>query len=252
MHSGPRVICWSCEKSIAAATGATCASCGAILPPDPTADHFAVLGLPCAYAVDMEVAEARFRELSRRLHPDRFATADPRARRASLERSVQLNQAWRTIRDPASRAEYVLHLAGYDIGAEEGASRPGQHAGAGPGRPREPTPGAAPRARLTVSPALLGEILELREDLADARAGGDHERVQVLSRDVHGRLQAAETRVAAALGDVPAERPAPSVAMEASARELIAIRYYRRFLDEVAAHEEAAAAAAQPGETSHA
>ena len=84
----------------------------------------------------------RDRELSRKWHPDRFAKADPRARRASLQRSVQLNEAWRVLKDPFKRAEYLLSLSGISLGKE-------------------------------VPPALLMETLELREELAEAeRQGG--------------------------------------------------------------------------------
>ncbi len=87
------MICWSCERATSA--GGDCASCGAIQPPDPRADYFAVFGVDRRYDVDFAALEARYREQSRKLHPDRFAKADPRARRASLQRSVQLNEAWR-------------------------------------------------------------------------------------------------------------------------------------------------------------
>ena len=77
-----------------------------------------MLGLPARYAVDLAAAEAAYKDLSRQVHPDRFATADPRARRASLARTVQLNEAWRTLKDPVRRAEYLLTRAGIDIGGE--------------------------------------------------------------------------------------------------------------------------------------
>src|SRR5688572_10972062 len=106
------MICWSCERSTDAAAPASapplCPHCGAIQPPDRSADLFAVLGLRRRFALDLAAAEAAFKERSRQLHPDRFAKADPRARRASLGRTVQLNEAWRTLRDPVRRAEYLL------------------------------------------------------------------------------------------------------------------------------------------------
>src|SRR4051812_30048968 len=104
------MICWSCEREAGAEPA--CASCGALQPPDRTADAFAVLGVPARYAVDVADLEGRYKELSRKVHPDRFAKDDPRARRASLERTVQLNEAWRTLRDPVRRAEYLLKLSG--------------------------------------------------------------------------------------------------------------------------------------------
>src|SRR5262245_48377176 len=114
------MICWSCQRE--AGPGPLCAACGALQPPDDGADLFAVLGVPARYAVDLAAAEAAYKEMSRRVHPDRFATADPRARRASLARTVQLNLAWRTVKDPIRRAEYLLNRAGIDVDSGQKAS----------------------------------------------------------------------------------------------------------------------------------
>lgn len=210
--------CWSCERDPGG--GETCASCGAVQPPEPGADHFRVLGVPRRFDVDVKAAEARFRALSRAIHPDRFATAEPRARKFSMQRTVQLNEAWKILKDPVRRAEYLLSLAGWEVGAESGASRPGS--------------GGA-RERVPVPPALLGEVLELREELGEARAAHDDARVQDLARDVRGRADAALARVAT--GFAAAESGAGT--LEPVAHALIEIRYWRRFLDEVAAHDEA-------------
>lgn len=215
------MICWSCQRETG--PGEKCAACGALQPPELASDHYSVLGLPRHFELDAKAAEARFRALSREIHPDRFATADPRARKFSMQRTVQLNEAWKTLKDPIRRAEYLLSLDGWEVGAESGASRPGV---------------ANSRERVPVPPALLGEVLELREELADARAAGDDARVQKLGRDVRQRADEAMARVAA--GFLAAEAAADRTqALEAIAHELIGIRYWRRFLDEVAAHEEA-------------
>jgi molecular chaperone HscB len=215
------VICWSCQR--AAGEGETCANCGAIQPPDLTADHFRVLGVPTDFALDTKGVEARFRALSRAMHPDRFATADARARRFSMQRTVQLNEAWKTLKDPVRRAEYLLSRQGWEVGAESGASRPGLVAGA--------------RERIPVPAALLGEVLELREELSDARAAGDDGRVQALASDVRGRMKAALARVATGFATAEAATDKPS-ALEGVAHDLIGIRYWRRFLEEVAVHDE--------------
>lgn len=199
-------------------------SCAAIQPPDLAADPFRVLGVAREFDIDLKAAEARFRELSRSVHPDRFATADPRSRRFSMQRSVQLNEAWKTMKDPVRRAESLLSFDGWEVGAESGASRPGQPAAA-----REPIP---------VRPALLGEVIELREELSDARAAGDPDRVRRLAREVQGRLDAALARVATGFTAAQSS-PDPTRALEDVVQELIAIRYWRRFLDEVDLHEEA-------------
>jgi molecular chaperone HscB len=212
---GPgRPICWSCEKD--AGDGATCAACGAIQPPDRTADRFAVLGAPRRFGVDLDAVERRYKELTRVLHPDRFARADPRARRASLARSVQLNEAWRTVKDPVRRAEYLLSLQGIEVGGEEGTvRRDGDR-----------------KERVPVPPALLMEVMELREGLAEARAAGDVARVSALSATVRQRREEALAVAAAALDASPA-RPD-----EASAA-LVSVRYYDRFLEEAVAPEAA-------------
>jgi molecular chaperone HscB len=191
-----QMICWSCERATGA--GVTCPSCGAILPPDPKADHFAVLGAERRYDLDLADLEGRFRELSRKLHPDRFAKADPRARRASLQRSVQLNEAWRTLKDPFRRAEYLLSLAGVRLGKE-------------------------------VPAPLLMETLELREELGEARAAGDDGKIQAMAATMRARVQAAMRAVAEGLAAGRLDRVAA---------ELVALRYYRRFMEEVALHDD--------------
>jgi molecular chaperone HscB len=190
------MICWSCERATGA--GVTCPSCGAILPPDSKADHFAVFGVERRFDVDLPDLEGRFRDLSRKLHPDRFAKADPRARRASLQRSVQLNEAWRTLKDPFKRAEYLLSLAGVSLSQE-------------------------------VPAPLLMETLELREELGEARAAADDRKVQAMATTMRARVQVALRAVAEGLAGGDLERVA---------RELVALRYYRRFMDEVALHDD--------------
>lgn len=225
--------CWSCEH--APGSDALCAACGAIQPAEAGADHFKTLGVPARYAIDLNAAEERFREASRALHPDRFATADPRARRFATGRTVQLNEAWRTVKDSVRRAEYLLSRAGFEVAGEAGAFRPGA---------------GGTKEKLAVPPALLGEILDLREELAEARAAGDDAHVQKLARDVRGRLSSVLERVAAGFERAEGERTGSSEelrALELVTHDLIEIRYLRRFLDEVDAHDEAAAAAAEPG-----
>jgi len=184
-----------------------CAHCGALQPADPAADHFAVLGVARRFDVDAGELEARYRELTRKLHPDRFARADARARRASLQRSVQLNEAWRALKDPVRRAEYLLRS-----GEKE-----------------------------TVAPELLAEILELRQELAEARIEGDDAKVQAMARAMRARHDEALARVATLLSG--AEPPSAEARAEA-ARTLVALRYFQRFLAEVAVHDEALADAA--------
>jgi molecular chaperone HscB len=240
--------CWSCERD--PGTGLGCASCGALTAPVPGETLFETLGLPLRYEVDLVAAEAVFKARARLVHPDRFGRADPRARQISMRRTVQLNEAWRTIKHPIRRAEYLLGLLGYDVGGEEGATGP-----AAPGRQ------TGPRVRIPVSPVLLNDVLEAREALAEARAAGDASTVRRLAGDVEGQLARALRAVAdgfeAVLGRAsgpsqPADRAGGEIVqpgtaasdlalqkekLDAVAEQLIAIRYHQRFLDEIGATE---------------
>ena len=207
------MICWSCQKQAGAAP--LCAACGALQPPDDAADLFAVLGLPARYAVDLAAGEAAYKDLSRQVHPDRYATADPRARRASLARTVQLNQAWRTIKDPVRRAEYLLTRAGIDIGG------------------KQPTPGSEEKRTIEVAapPAFLMEILELNDELAAAQRTGDTVKVAFMAEEMRGRARETMKAIAAGLDTgVPAQ-------LEEAARSLVALRYYQRFIEQAAGQE---------------
>ncbi len=196
------MICWSCQK--AAGDGMLCASCHAVQPPDAKADHFRVFGIARAFALDEADLERRYKDMTKVLHPDCYARADPQARRASLERSVQLNEAWRALKDPVRRAEYLLSLHGIDVG-ESGQSD--EH------------------ATLPVPQVLLMEVLELREALAEAHAAKDVHEAEALIAKVRRRLETVMDDVAKGFAAAP-----PDLATVAA--RLVTVRYYRRFLDE--------------------
>jgi molecular chaperone HscB len=207
------MICWSCQRE--AGTAPLCAACGALQPPDDNADLFAVLGLPARFAVDVAAAEAAYKELSRQVHPDRFATADPRSRRASLARTVQLNLAWRTIKDPVKRAEYLLLRAGIDVGEKKASDVDGEKG----------------THKVAAPPAFLLEILELNDELSAAKRAGDAVKVAFMAKEMRARGRETMNAIGAALD---ASTPAN---LEEAARSLMALRYYQRFIDQAAGHE---------------
>jgi molecular chaperone HscB len=91
-----------------------CPQCTKILTLGRQGDYFSFLGVPRKLNLDVADLEQRFRALSRQFHPDYFYNAAPGERRASLERSSYLNDAYRTLRQPITRLEYLLSLEGMD------------------------------------------------------------------------------------------------------------------------------------------
>src|SRR5438477_2897018 len=79
------------------------------------ADYFSCFGLPRKLALDPAALEREFYRLSRRLHPDVYARAPAAEQEWALEQSSRLNDAYRTLRDPIARTEYLLELEGFKL-----------------------------------------------------------------------------------------------------------------------------------------
>ncbi|MBV8453410.1 MAG: hypothetical protein JOZ29_14240 [Deltaproteobacteria bacterium] len=90
-----------------------CSQCGAPLATD--LDLFAALGLPRLLQIDIAELENAYHDLGRRIHPDRFASASPQLRDASLRATSLITRAYRTLRDPISRGLYWLELHGHKL-----------------------------------------------------------------------------------------------------------------------------------------
>jgi molecular chaperone HscB len=172
-------------------------------------DPFATLGLPRRYEIDQTQLEANYRELQRALHPDRHAGASPSQRRMSTLKAVEVNEAYRALKDDLRRAEALLAL--YDGGAVQPAAPP-------------------------EDPEFLMQMLELREALAEARAEGKSERMRALRAEVEALQGAARSGLNAAF----AALGGGALSEFGAARRAIGrLKYFRRFLDEVdAAHEQ--------------
>ena len=121
-----------------------CPQCSKLLTLGRHGDYFTFLGLPRKLNIGTADLEQRFRSLSRQFHPDYFYNATPAERRASLEQSSYLNDAYRALRQPASRIEYLLKLEGM-------------------------APSGPAEAAKQVPPALLEEVFALNEELDEIR-----------------------------------------------------------------------------------
>lgn len=145
MSDGAAVMCWRCGTPLVPAAGEPfvldCHACGALQPP-ASVTAFQLLGLPVGYEISLDDLDRRHHELSRRVHPDRFAAADSREKRFSLEWSTRLNDAYATLRDPLRRAEYLLAMHGVESQDE---------------------------SRTIMNPAFLDEQMDFRERLAELR-----------------------------------------------------------------------------------
>jgi molecular chaperone HscB len=87
-------------------------------------NHFDLFGLAPAYALEPEALERSYREIQSRVHPDRFAHAGDAERRASLQWTTRVNEAYRTLKDPVQRAKHLLELNGVDVAFETNTAMP--------------------------------------------------------------------------------------------------------------------------------
>jgi molecular chaperone HscB len=114
------VGCWSCHGPVAG-RALFCHTCGAVQPP-PQLDHFARLGLPRHFEIDAAELDRRYFGFQRNLHPDRFARRTARERAIAESQSASLNQAYETLKEPLTRAAYLLELAGLRSAATHAAT----------------------------------------------------------------------------------------------------------------------------------
>ena len=155
---------------------------------------FELLGLPARFDLDPQAIERAYFERSKELHPDRFASAPAPERVAALSRSRALNDAYQVVKKPVARAEYLLARAGLTIGDNE-----------------------------RVEPELLMEILELREELAEARVAKQLPVVEKLRAEMAARRNAA-------VGALPGLFERDDLAE--IKKQLIVLRYLDRYLEE--------------------
>jgi molecular chaperone HscB len=174
-------------------------------------DPFTTLGFARTYDLDKALLERRYRELQQALHPDKHTAAPAAQRQMNLRKAVEVNEAYRVLRDDGKRAEALLRAYGGSVTEQREAD-----------------------------PELLMEMLELREALGEAREAGDAARVHKLQERVLGEVSALQTALSETFA---ALQSAASAAPLQRAEALVGrLRYYRRFLDEVAAFEDEALA----------
>lgn len=144
-----RSMCWHCQSEV---TGEYfCEQCVKVQPLSKEMDYFTCLGLPRLLNIDLGALEAKFYELSRTFHPDFYQRKTESEQSISLGNSAMLNTAYRTLKDPIQRAEYLLRLEA----------------------------GSAKDIRTSPPADLFEEILTLQEDLEAYRSASDQDRATV-------------------------------------------------------------------------
>ena len=194
----PPLVCWSCSDWVA--DPHFCSSCGKIQRVPEGLDHFAFFGFPRRLRLDVQEVERRFHQLSWKLHPDNFVNAAEEERALSLAHSSQLNDAYRVLREPIARVEYLLAL--------EGMRKEGENKQQAP-------------------PELLEEVFGLNEsldELREARAsGGDlaalRSRLEQAAENFRRKLKETDERLDRAAGDW--DTTLDSGAAEPARRELL-------------------------------
>jgi len=138
-------------------------------------DYFSLFGLPRKLWIEMALLEQKFLQFSWKLHPDNFVNAPESERELSLKRSSELNDAYRVLRDPLARVEYLLEIEGERKEGEKKQQAP---------------------------PELLEEVFELNESLDELReakeSGGNF-------AELKAKLQSAESNFQAKLAEVDSQ-----------------------------------------------
>jgi molecular chaperone HscB len=135
-----RSMCWHCQSEVSGEY--FCERCVKVQPVSKETDYFSCLGFPRRLTIDPQKLEAKFYELSRAFHPDFYQNKSETEQAISLNNAATLNTAYRTLRDPIQRAEYLLAIEA----------------------------GAVKEIRTSPPADLFEEILELQDTLESYRA----------------------------------------------------------------------------------
>ncbi len=172
------------------------------MPTAPGKNHFELFGFPAKFDIDTDELATRYRELQRRVHPDKFASGSDQERRVSLQMTALVNEGFQTLKDPVRRGRYLLSLRGVDIDSETDTA---------------------------MDPAFLMEQMELREELEEVRESDNpHKRLAELANRIERRMQEkiGEFRQAFA-----ADAPDGTAKARNAAREMQFLEKMRREID---------------------
>jgi molecular chaperone HscB len=219
MPKSVKTACWSCGSALAAGMP-FCDACGNVQTPAAGVSYFDVFGLPRRLALDTSALERAFYKLSRKLHPDLYARASEQQQQWSLEQTSLLNDAYRTLKNPITRTEYLLRLEGVEIEQDRSSEN-----------------GAKRESR--VPPDLLEEVFDLNMQLEemrmDRKMGEDDPQLRSdLKRakaQFEGQLADSDTQLQALWAKWDAAMDAEDEAVKADAKDkMVALLDRRRYV----------------------
>lgn len=168
----------------------------------PGKNHFELFGLAATFDVDADDLAVRYRELQRRVHPDKFASASDHERRLSMQMTVLINEAFQTLKDPVRRSGYLLSLRGVDLGEESDTA---------------------------MDPGFLMEQMEWRENLDELRqAENPHKELAELANRIERRMQEKIGEFRRAFAE---NTPAADARARSAVREMQFLQKLRREID---------------------
>lgn len=168
-------------------------------------NYFELFGLPAVYDVDTAALAARYRELQRSIHPDKFTQGSDAERRLAMQLTARANEALQTLRDPVRRGRYLLQLRGINTDEETDT---------------------------VMDAEFLMAQISVRERLAEARAARDVAGARILARELENELATKNGALAAQLTD---NTPQASARARALVREM---QFLQKALAEIQALEE--------------
>ncbi|MEE2756774.1 MAG: Fe-S protein assembly co-chaperone HscB [Myxococcota bacterium] len=191
--------CWRCQWEYGD-TDFICPECGALQAPRPNLSHFERLDIGQSYHVDVGELAERHRRLQRQFHPDRHASRSDMERRFSLEHATALNDAFRVLKDPVKRAEYMIGLRGLDMTDE--------------------------RNQVKLPPMFLMEMLELREAIDELNGSDTHVERGRIEHDVASRYEGTLDALGAGLDGTDAS-------IVVLAQYAAQLKYLKKILDDL-------------------
>ncbi|GMQ87628.1 MAG: co-chaperone HscB [Gammaproteobacteria bacterium] len=169
------------------------------MSPILTQNYFELFSLPQQYVLERVDLDARYRELQRMVHPDRYASAGDQERRVSMQQATHINEAYQVLKDSLRRGRYLLELRGHAI---------------------------EDRQTTHQDPEFLMQQIELREALAEIRRQDDPlQALDRLAREIQAQYRALESELAQALDAGEEIEPAVTLVLK--------MQYFMRLQNEI-------------------